>query len=104
LAIVGNMAQKPPNMLPMAWKALLYSQGKIDRDQAIQWLNANWVARNRNCPVCSSANWGVEEDIVRLMTIKGPAYPSVAVICNVCGYTMLMNAIKMRLLPEGKER
>jgi predicted nucleic-acid-binding Zn-ribbon protein len=98
------MAEKPPNMPLEAWKEVLYSQGKIERTLAINWLNGVWVRSQRNCPVCTSSNWGVGEDIVRLQTIKGPAYPSIVVVCNTCGYSMLFNAVRMNVLPAGKER
>ncbi len=96
------MAEKPPNVPVELWKGILYAQGKIDRQAALNWLNLKWTA-NRNCPICTQINWGVGEELLRLWDTKlHPTYPCITVICQTCGYTMLFNAKVMNLLPPKK--
>jgi hypothetical protein len=101
---MADTLKRPASMPEAAWRHALYRVGKIDRDAAIHWIGSKWPEARRGCIVCGENNWGVGDNIVRLQTREGPAYPSVAVVCNVCGYTMLFNAVRMGLLPEEKDR
>jgi len=101
------MADKPklPPALIMGKqnrRLVLYGQGKIDQDEAIQILNQRWT-QSRACPICGETNWGVGEELIRLWTSQlKAAYPTVVVTCNTCGYTFFVNAAILGLMPEGK--
>lgn len=54
------------------------------------------------CTVCGQANWGIQNQGLVLLTMQpsgqtgvvlgGPALPCVALVCNTCGNTALLNA------------
>lgn len=51
------------------------------------------------CPVCFTSNWTIGEGMVRLViqddpseiTLEGPSYPMVPLLCQNCGNTYLLN-------------
>ena len=95
-------ASRIPPLPPQVRASMLYGEGKVDRSLAIQWLEGHWKGE-RQCPICQASAWGVGDDLLRLWTSKHvPSYPCIVVVCNNCGYTMLFNAVRMGLLPEGK--
>lgn len=96
------MLPKPPGMPHKTWKELLYSQGKVDHEEAVREINKRWK-KPRLCPVCGQENWAVSRDLFRLwaMHLKN-ASPCVNLCCQHCGYTMLFNAEVLKLLPDGK--
>jgi RNase P subunit RPR2 len=97
------MGERPRKMPDKVWRQMLYNQGKVDQQAALQWLNDHWGTDKRSCPICTHIEWGVGDELVRLRDERMKAtYPCVAVICQYCGYTMLFNASVMQLLPLGK--
>jgi hypothetical protein len=81
-----------------------------DRSRALSWLAAKWSGPRRNCPICTAVQWAVGEHVVAPLLhssegtiLGGPvAYPNVPIICASCGYTFLMNAVRMGIVPRGK--
>jgi predicted nucleic-acid-binding Zn-ribbon protein len=80
----------------------------IDITKGVDWLNNKWDGP-KICPVCKSNNWNVSERPVELrefhrggLTIGGPIYPLLAVTCQVCGNTILFNAIVAGLVVPEK--
>jgi hypothetical protein len=70
-------------------------------EQIAKFLNEKWKGQ-KLCPVCQSNKWGVSDKPVELreftpgaFVVGGPVYPLVSVTCNVCGHTLLFNAIVM---------
>ena len=83
------------------------SELKIDKKQAQEWLSEKWTAPTV-CPISGDNNWAIADDFVQPMrytggglTIGGPGYPVVMVICATCGYTLLFNAVVMGLLGDS---
>jgi hypothetical protein len=72
---------------------------------ALVWLNAHWP--NKICPFHGPTNWEIGDSMIMtlpytgagIMLGGGPTYPFVVVTCGQCGYTVLVNAIKMGILP-----
>lgn len=82
---------------------------KIDNDKIIAHLNSKW--EGRNCQMCETGKWSVSDSIFELreynqgnMVIgSGPIIPIVPVICENCGNTILVNAIKAGLIEPNKK-
>jgi hypothetical protein len=81
------------------------------RTKAIAWLLEKW-GNARPCPFHEGpTTWGLGQLIVGVpafIPIGGAplakVYPCVVVTCNVCAYTVLLNAIPMGLVtPEEPE-
>jgi hypothetical protein len=55
------------------------------------------------CPICKTDEWHFGPDLVHLSHLTAineespTAYPSVVVICDNCGYTLLFNARRLGL-------
>jgi len=80
----------------------------IENKKSLAWLNDKWQGL-KICPVCKNNNWNVSERPVELrefhgggLTIGGPIYPLLAVTCQVCGNTILFNAIVAGLVSPEK--
>jgi predicted nucleic-acid-binding Zn-ribbon protein len=75
---------------------------RLDLDRAEKKFAEFWKSPVY-CPICKSREWHFGEDIVHLFHLhvleeeRPGAYPSIVVICNTCGYTMLFNAKKLGL-------
>ena len=76
---------------------------KIDFDTFINSLNKMW--QDKQCPICKNNNWAVGDKLAELrefhqggLTIGGQVYPLVTLTCNVCGYTLLFNAMRAGLV------
>lgn len=83
-------------------RLVLYGQGKIDQDEAIDILNKRWT-QSRACPICGENNWAVGDELIRLWTSQlKAAYPTAVVVCNTCGYTFFVNLTVLGIMPEGK--
>jgi len=83
---------------------------KIDVEKVVNWLNRQWQGA-KVCPICKNNNWNISEKPVELrefhgggFVVGGPVYPLISIICKICGYTLLFNAIVAGLLaPEQKD-
>jgi hypothetical protein len=80
--------------------ATIDTTAKLDQSKVIAFLSERW--RNKNCPICQSINWGINDDLAELrflsiagFHIGGPVIPLVVLTCTVCGHTLLFNAIRM---------
>ena len=83
-------------------------RSKLDTEKAIASLDKHWKG-DRNCPVCQKNSWVVGDELVEMRPFHGGAlvtgghlYPLFAVTCDVCGHTLLFNAIVAGLV-EGSE-
>jgi len=73
---------------------------EIDREKVRRWLDTHWTG-SHNCPICQSTNWALMGKAWELREFQGgdfviggqPILPVVALMCNVCGYTIFFNAI-----------
>src|SRR6266702_6975618 len=85
--------------------------GKLSAEEIqkiMAWLAKYPKAGNAVCPMCDSPNWIIGQHLVQPIT-QGPraaiqlgggvAYPQVMLISNPCGYTRLINAVVMGLMP-----
>jgi hypothetical protein len=67
-----------------------------ERERFDEWVAAHWS--NPDCPVCHSKQWtrgGKLHQVINEATLMpdGTSIPAVSLACEVCGYTMLVNAI-----------
>jgi len=74
------------------------------RERAAEWLNKHWQGP-KICPICQSNNWVFSESLVEIrpyhggqIFVGGTLYPLFLLICGVCGYTVLFNAIVAGLI------
>lgn len=79
---------------------------KADRKKITDWLNSNWKGK-KLCPICQSNNWFILNNVWESrefhsgdFVVGGPVLPLVSVMCNVCGYTLLFNAIAVGAVPR----
>jgi hypothetical protein len=81
-----------------------------ERERFDAWLAQHW--HNPDCPVCGAKDWsrgGKVHQIVNQATFSTPdgtSLPAVSLACEVCGYTMFVNAIKagiVELVPLDAE-
>lgn len=76
------------------------------RERAAAWLRDHWTVP-ANCPVCASNKWTVG-DVFELRRFHGgsivvggdPLLPLFPVVCNVCGNTVLINAVISGVLEQ----
>jgi hypothetical protein len=65
---------------------------------ATKWLSDHWG--NSACPFHGQTSWEVGHVVMTIaygggdIVLGGPTYPLLTVTCNVCGYTVFVNAIK----------
>lgn len=78
-----------------------------DMRRAIEWLDMHWGSTD-TCPMHPSrpTSWGVEPQLVQTVNYGalafqpgGKTYAYVVVVCLQCGFTALVNAVKMGLIP-----
>ena len=74
-------------------------------ERARHWLDRHW-ASPWQCPICHSVEWAIQ-DVVELkvwagggVTIGGPSYVMFPVMCRVCAYTLLFNAVAAGVVPD----
>ena len=67
------------------------------------WLDSHWT--NWDCPFHGDTTWTVGEligDLTGHVPVGGPspnqAYPFIPLICEVCGYSVLINVLKVGLV------
>lgn len=72
------------------------------------WLEDQWSIRG--CPFHGPTRWEIGGSLAQLPAFTGgnivlpsPVYPAVVVTCSICGYTVLVNALKLNLIqrPEA---
>ncbi|MDP1835641.1 MAG: hypothetical protein Q8K75_06885 [Chlamydiales bacterium] len=73
------------------------------RQQAATWINEK--CENLFCECCHNKSWILSEDMVMPLsftggglTIGGPAYPHIMVVCKTCGNAKFFNAVIMGLV------
>jgi len=71
----------------------------VDQQRVHAWLDKHW--RNRACPVCEKASWSLNDSLVEFrdfaagnVVVGGVVYPSLMVICSICGYCFFINAVR----------
>ncbi len=69
------------------------------KERVNEWLKQKWLGP-ANCPVSRDVAWTIGDHLVvsnlftpNAISIGGPAYPQVMLICRTCGYTMTFNAV-----------
>jgi hypothetical protein len=74
-----------------------------------KWLTEKW-GPTRPCSQCATNSWTVADTPVNLIvgapdgtTMIGSNYPSIAVFCNNCGNTVLVNVEVAGITPERRE-
>jgi len=67
-------------------------------------INTKWA--RKECRQCGSNSWAVEgfvllsiSDQPGQLVLGGPSLPTVSLVCNICGNTVLVNAIVAGVLP-----
>jgi len=82
---------------------------KFSIEEFQEWLNKQWRGVKK-CPICGSNSWTIGEKPVEVREFHGGAlkvgelvYPLAALICGVCGYTLLFSAIVANLVKAGQE-
>jgi hypothetical protein len=74
--------------------------------RAREWLEKHWRSP-QECPICQSQDWAIQ-DVVELkvfttgmgITLGGPMYVMFPVMCRVCKYTLLFNAVAAGVVPQ----
>ena len=77
---------------------------QADIDAILKWLNHNWQGQ-KLCPICQKNNWNISDTVYEIrefqgggLVVGGPVYPTIGVICNVCGHTLFFNALKLGII------
>jgi rubrerythrin len=82
---------------------------EYDKEKVRQWIN-EYTAAPQFCPVCNHSDWLLLDKVWELREFRAvPAaitaweaarspsvLPVVALMCNVCGYTIFFNAFAVR--------
>ncbi|HME23166.1 MAG TPA: hypothetical protein VKI44_17845 [Acetobacteraceae bacterium] len=89
-------------------------QGKLslaDKNKVIENLTKRQQGRTAApCEMCGTNQWFVADHLLNAtivvpgmgLTVGGPSYPQVQVICGNCGHTRLLNAYAIGLLDPDK--
>ena len=87
------------------------SNGKLTEDEfllARRWVKEHW--RNYSCPFSGDTNWDIGRYITETrkfsggsLDLYGPVYPFLVVTCKGCGYSVLLNAIKIGILSPKED-
>jgi len=77
--------------------------------QFLEFINSKWKP-SRKCEVCDQETWGITDVIFELREFSGgPVYfggvtqPVIPIVCNTCGNTKFINAIKAGILKLDKK-
>jgi len=69
------------------------------------WLEDQWTIRG--CPFHGPTRWEIGDSLAQAPAFTGgnivlpsPVYPVVVITCSICGYTVLINALKLNLIPR----
>lgn len=82
--------------------------GRLDQEKALKWLSQYWSG-TKMCPICGNNQWAVQERPWELREFQGGALaagsviPLVVVTCDVCGHTLLFNALKMSAVDKERQ-
>lgn len=77
----------------------------LDKNKLVDFLNKK--IKNTKCPLCETDDWIISENLHGLVNLdignKSVCNPVVTVVCNECGYTILLQADKTGALTNRKE-
>ena len=81
--------------------------GKLSESEqklAQEWVKKHW--KNWACPFSGDTDWDLGQYIAEArafsgggLNVGGPVYPYLVLTCKSCGYTVLLNAMKVGILP-----
>jgi hypothetical protein len=86
--------------------ALMITAASINQ-QMRDRINHFWGRVPRQCQVCGNFNWSVEENLAQLHVLASmphmqpSVFPLVVITCQVCGNTILLNALKLGWMPDS---
>lgn len=75
----------------------------------LEHLNSKWP--KKVCSICGYEKWSAGDTLIELkpfidnqgtILIGGIVYPHVMITCENCGQTLLINAIRIGLMPSSK--
>ena len=71
------------------------------REAAHRWIKEKWTLPE-NCPLCGTIDWTIL-DLSELRQyapgyVSPVVYPVIPVMCDNCGYTRLLNAVKAGII------
>ena len=76
----------------------------------LEKLEGSGYWKNPPCSICQSQSWNLADIVFELrefnqgnMVVGAPVMPVIAITCNKCGNTLLLNAIVLELLPKDAE-
>lgn len=76
-----------------------------EQKKAQEWLRTTW--KIANCPFHGATSWEVNTLVTQLMPftgggllVGGSVYPALVVTCALCGYTVLVGAVKAGILAQ----
>jgi len=78
-----------------------------ERERFDVWLARYW--EDPDCPICGSKDWSRAEKVHQIINTatlgpEGTSYPAVSFMCQVCGYTILVNSIGAGItMPDDAE-
>lgn len=74
--------------------------------QVLDWIKTRWT-HPQACPIDGSTSWEVPTQMAAIPVLTparvfelGRSFPVVPVSCASCGYTVLINAVKIGLVPS----
>lgn len=79
---------------------------KYDKNKVSEWINEN-LPDALKCPICGESKYFLMDKVWELGEFEpGPGFgrqvlPVVAMMCNVCGHTILFNAIAVRAVKRS---
>jgi hypothetical protein len=78
-----------------------------EKKQAVQWVESHQNG-DLTCPICKTAKWTIQEHLVSLnvfvpggLPTRGPKYPQIQLVCDNCGFTLLVNAVRAGMKLAG---
>lgn len=78
-----------------------------DKEAVQKWISEYWTG-TKDCLVCGSNDWILMDNVWELrdfhggdFSVGGPVLPLIALMCNVCGHTLLFNAIAVRAIERS---
>jgi hypothetical protein len=82
---------------------------KIEREQALQWLNEKWK-EPRECPICKGTKWSLMDELLELRPFEygriimgQPPIPIFIMICATCGYFLPFSAVLAKGIAQSTE-
>ena len=83
---------------------------EAEQQLAQKWVKERW--KNWACPFSGDTDWDLGPHVVESrpfsgggIKVGGPVYPHLVLTCRGCGYTVLINAMKVGIFPakEGND-